>query len=406
MQTRHTGNESVGHAQPPSFLATILHPILHREGSLPPGQYPAPAVEKPRSAPGLILLCLLLLLSACHKKAPVEEVRPVRTVIVEPASDANGEVVTGQVAAHQSINLAFRLPGKVVERSVSAGSVVHAGDVLARLDDTVPQQTLRTALAENATAKAALEQAAPLKQRAAALLPVEAISRNDYDDAVRRYKTAQDQVQATQAQVRVAQEQLGYTRLMAPEDGIVTDRLVEAGEVVAAGQPVLRMAAGDGLDGQFDMPEALAQSRLAVGMTMKVCLDAAPATCAPAAIYEIAPDTDPLTRTYHTKALLHATRDMMPLGAVVTGHLSMSSAPTVHLPPAALATQDGKPAVWIVAPDTLRVSQRPVTIARYATDDVVIASGLNAGDRVVTAGVQALYPQEKVSLLDEADVRP
>ncbi|MFT8711302.1 efflux RND transporter periplasmic adaptor subunit [Komagataeibacter rhaeticus] len=355
---------------------------------------------------GLVLLCLLLLLSACHRKPPAEEVRPVRSVMVEPGPDRNAEVMTGQVAAHRSINLAFRLPGKVVERAVSAGSTVHAGDVLARLDDTVPQQTLRTALAENATAKAALEQAAPLKQRAAALLPVEAISRNDYDDAVRRYKTALDQVQATQAQVRVAQEQLGYTRLLAPEDGIVTDRLVEAGEVVAAGQPVLRMAADDGLDGQFDMPEALAQSRLAVGMTMKVCLDATPVLCAPAAIYEIAPDTDPATRTYHTRALLRATRDMMPLGAVVTGHLSVPSAPTVHLPPAALTVQDGRPAVWIVAPDTLRVSLRPVIIARYATDDVVIASGLNAGDRVVTAGVQALYPQEKVSLLDEADVRP
>ncbi|MBE7728341.1 efflux RND transporter periplasmic adaptor subunit [Komagataeibacter sp. FXV3] len=406
MQTRHTGSEGVNHVQTASFLATIFHPVTQGEGSVPPDPQAMATTKKPGASPGLILLCLLLLLSACHKKTAVEEVRPVRSVIVDPTPDTNAEVVTGQVAAHQSINLAFRLPGKVVERTVSAGSVVHAGDMLARLDDTVPQQTLRTALAENATAKAALEQAAPLKQRAAALLPVQAISRNDYDDAVRRYKTALDQVQATQAQVRVAQEQLGYTRLMAPEDGIVTDRLVEAGEVVAAGQPVLRMAAGGGLDAQFDMPEALAQSRLAVGMAMKVCLDAAPATCTPAAIYEIAPDTDPLTRTYHTKALLRATRDMMPLGAVVTGHLSMSSAPTVHLPPAALSVQDGKPAVWIVAPDTLRVSLRPVTIARYATDDVVIASGLNAGDRVVTAGVQALYPQEKVSLLDEADVRP
>lgn len=406
MQTRHTGSEGVGYVQPPSFLTTIFHPVPHGKDSASPGQRSTPAVKKTGSASGLILLCLLLLLSACHKKAAVEEVRPVRSVIVEPAPDANGEVVTGQLAAHLSINLAFRLPGKVVERTVLAGSVVHAGDVLARLDDAVPQQTLRTALAENATARAALEQAAPLKQRAAALLPVQAISRNDYDDAVRRYKTAQDQVQATQAQVRVAQEQLGYTRLVAPEDGIVTDRLVEAGEVVATGQPVLRMAANDGLDAQFDMPEALAQSRLTVGMTMKVCLDAAPMVCAPAAIYEIAPDTDPLTRTYHTKALLHATRDMMPLGAVVTGYLSMPSAPTVHLPPAALTTQDGRPAVWIIAPDTLRVSQRPVTIARYGTDDVVIASGLNDGERVVTAGVQALYPQEKVSLLDEADVRP
>lgn len=408
MQTRNAGKKVMGHAGPPSFLGTILFPIMQGRGRAAPDMRPDPATQKAddRQRPVLILLCLLLLLSACHKKAPVEEVRPVRSVVVQPAPDTDGEVVTGQVAAHRYINLAFRLPGKVVERTVLVGSTVHAGDVLARLDDTVQQQALRTALAEAATAKAALDQAVPLKQRAAALLPAQAISRNEYDDAVRRYKTALDQVQATQAQVRVAQEQLGYTRLPAPEDGLVTDRLVEAGEVVAAGQPVLRMAANDGLDAQFDMPGDIAHAHLAVGMTMKVCLDASPHVCAPAAIYEIAPDTDPVTRTYHTRALLHAARDMLPLGAVVTGHLVMPSASTVHLPPSALTTQDGRSAVWIVAPDTLRVSQRPVAIARYATDDVVIASGLNAGDRVVTAGVQALYPQEKVSLLDEADVRP
>uniref|UniRef100_UPI001F56FF77 biotin/lipoyl-binding protein n=1 Tax=Komagataeibacter kakiaceti TaxID=943261 RepID=UPI001F56FF77 len=129
----------MAHAEPPSFLATIFFsPLCDGDGV-------APVVEKAErpTGPGLILLCLLLFLSACHKKVPVEEVRPVRSVIVEPAPDANAEVVTGQVAAHRYVNLAFRLPGKVVARSVSAGSVVRAGEVLARLDDTVPQQTLR-----------------------------------------------------------------------------------------------------------------------------------------------------------------------------------------------------------------------------------------------------------------------
>ncbi|RFD20962.1 efflux RND transporter periplasmic adaptor subunit [Komagataeibacter melaceti] len=401
MHTRHAATKAADHAAAPASLPTIMLTPARAGNAPAPGQSDAS-----RAAwPSLILL-LLLLLSACHKKAPVEEVRPVRSIVVEPQPDTDGAVLTGQVTAHRYINMAFRLPGKVVERAVSAGSTVQAGDIVARLDDTVQQQALRTALAEAATARAALDQAAPLKQRATALLPVQAISRNDYDDAVRRFRTAQDQVQATQAQVRVAREQLGYTRLPATEDGVVTERLVEPGEVVAAGQPVLRMAADDGLDAQFDMPGDLAHTHLAPGMTMKTCLDAVPQVCAPAAIYEIAPDTDPLTRTYHTRALLRATRDMMPLGAVVTGHLAMPSATGVHLPPAALSAQDGRPAVWIVAPDTLRVSQRPVTIARYGTDDVVIASGLNPGDRVVTAGVQALYPQEKVSLLDEADVRP
>ncbi|MDT8872535.1 biotin/lipoyl-binding protein [Komagataeibacter rhaeticus] len=157
MQTRHAGTKAGG-------CAAAIRPAHRFRGARAHRGRHAPAMPGPAHRPagtGLVLLCLLLLLSACHRKPPAEEVRPVRSVMVEPGPDRNAEVMTGQVAAHRSINLAFRLPGKVVERAVSAGSTVHAGDVLARLDDTVPQQTLRTALAENATAKAALEQAAP-----------------------------------------------------------------------------------------------------------------------------------------------------------------------------------------------------------------------------------------------------
>lgn len=349
---------------------------------------------------------LLALLSGCHKKPSPPEVRPVRSVVVQPRNATQGDMLSGQVAAHKSVALAFRVPGKVVARMVDTGSAVHAGQVLAQLDNTVALQTLRAATADAQAARAALAQAAPLHRRAAALLPVNAISRNDYDEVVRRYKTAQDVVQSTQAHERIAREELDHTTLRADTDGLITDRLTEVGEVVAAGQPILRMAGSTGRDAVFDMPAELVRTGLATGTALHVCLDADRQICTPAQLYELAPDADLLTRTYRAKAVLQAPPPAMALGAVVVGQIVHATTPAIHLPPTALTTQAGHPAVWVVDPASTTVSLRPVTIASYTTQDVAIATGLRPGERVVTAGVQALYPDQKVTLLDDADVRP
>ncbi|MCP1242941.1 efflux RND transporter periplasmic adaptor subunit [Acetobacter lambici] len=349
---------------------------------------------------------LLALLSGCHKKPAPPEVRPVRSVVVQPQDGAQGEWLSGQVAAHKSVALSFRVPGKIVARMVDTGSAVHAGQVLAQLDNTVAEQTLRAATADAQAASAALAQATPLRKRATALLPVKAISRNDYDEVIRRYKTAQDVVQATQARARIAREELDHTTLRADTDGLITERLAEVGEVVAAGQPVLRMAGNTGRDAVFDMPAELVRAGLATGTALSVCLDADRRICTGAQLYELAPDADLLTRTYRAKALLQAPPPTMALGAVVVGHIMHTTTPAIHLPPTALTTQAGHPAVWVVDPASTTVSLRPVSIASYGTQDVAIAAGLKPGERVVTAGVQALYPNQKVALLDDADVRP
>lgn len=349
---------------------------------------------------------LLVTLSACHRKAPPPEVRPVRSIVVQPSSDGNAELLTGQIAPHRLVTLSFRLPGKIVERSVATGDQVHAGQVLARLDDTEARQTLRAASADAQAAKASLAQATPLQKRATALLPDRAISRNDYDEAILRYRTSRQAVQSTEARERIAGEELDHTRLVANADGVITDRLAEVGEVVAAGQPVLRLAEATGRDAQFDISGDLLRAGLATGATIRVCLDANRDVCTDGTLYELAPDADALTRTYRAKVLLQPPFAAMTLGAVAVGRLAARNASDIHLPPSALTAQDGKPAVWVVASDTMTVTLRPVEVSRYATNDVTVASGLKAGERVVTAGVQALYPHQKVSLLDDADVRP
>lgn len=349
---------------------------------------------------------MVVTLSACHKKASPPEIRPVRSFVVHPSADGNAEFLTGQITPHRIVSLSFRLPGKIVERTVATGDQVHAGQVLARLDDAEVRQTLRAAIADAQAAKASLAQATPLQKRATALLPDRAISRNDYDEAILRYRTAQQAVQSTAARERIAREELDHTRLEANADGVITERLAEVGEVIAAGQPILRMAEAAGRDAQFDVSGDLLRSGLTVGTTMIICLDANRHICTDGTLYELAPDADPLTRTYRAKVLLQAPPTAMTLGSVAVGRLAAAGASDIHLPPSALTAQDGKTAVWVIVPDTMTVTLRPIEVSRYSADDVTVVSGLKAGDRVVTAGVQALYPNQKISLLDDADVRP
>ncbi|EHH69634.1 efflux RND transporter periplasmic adaptor subunit [Gluconobacter morbifer] len=327
-------------------------------------------------------------------------------MVVQPLDKTSGERLTGQITAHRMVTLSFRVPGKMVERSVLAGNPVRQGQILARLDDATETQTLLAATADAQSARAALAQMTPLKQRATALLPDHAVSRNDYDDVIRRYRMTQETVLATEARQKIAAQQLERTRLRADADGIITDRLVEVGEVVAAGQPIMRMADSAGRDAQFDIPADFLRSGLTTGTLMTVCLDANRQICANGTLYELSPDSDPLTRTYRARVVLQDTPAAMTLGSVAVGCFSASPHPDIHLPPAALTAQNGQPAVWVVMPDTMTVTLRPVGVAQYAADDVTIASGLKAGERIVTAGVQALYPGKKVSLLDESHVRP
>ncbi|HTN72993.1 MAG TPA: efflux RND transporter periplasmic adaptor subunit, partial [Methylomirabilota bacterium] len=188
-----------------------------------------------------LMVLLSLFISGCNKHKEVEDIRPVRTIVVGGQAHENSTVVTGQVTAHVYVNAAFRVPGKLSQRLVSAGSAVKAGQLIARLDDTVFKDALTAANAEVSSAKAALELAQKQEGRNSNLLQAKAVSQNAYDETLRNLKSARSELEAAEAKARIAKEQLDYTQLKAETDGIVTDRLVEVGEVVTAGQAVFRI---------------------------------------------------------------------------------------------------------------------------------------------------------------------
>ena len=348
-----------------------------------------------------LMVLLPLFMSGCNKPKEVEGIRPVRTVVVGSKAHESSGVVTGQVTAHAYVNASFRVPGKLSQRLVSAGSAVKTGQLLARLDDTVFKDSWTSAKAGVSSAMAVLELAEKLERRRGNLLQSKAVSQNESDEALRQLKSARAELESVEAKAWIAKEQLDYTQLKAEADGVVTDKLAEVGEVVTAGQAVLRIGQNKLKDALFEMPEDIIRSGLTLGQKIETCLDRNRDVCATASVYEIAPEADSVTRTYQTKATLENNASQMLLGSTVVGRFAFAQKSTLQIPASALTMFEGKPAVWLVDPSTQSVSLRPVDVALYTTDKVVLLNGLNTGDRIVTAGVQSLRQAQKVRTMEE-----
>lgn len=339
---------------------------------------------------------LALSLSGCGDgKQESQAVRPVRSIVIEPGAAAMKEIFTGQIDAHNYVSASFRIAGKIRERFVSAGDRVKAGQPLARLDDAVQKDTLTSAQAQVLASKAALEQASKLAGRAEALIGERAVSQNQYDTAIRSRKEAIENLRASQADEHSAAEQLSYTVLKAPVAGVITNRLAESGENVAAGQAIFRIAQDSGFDAVFDMPTEMIRRGLTNVSHIKVCLDSDRNICATGTVYEVSPEASDTTRTHLTKAFITNCPASMILGSTVTGEIIEDRQKAVVIPKAALTSHNGRDAVWVIGQDST-VSYRAIEIDRYTKDSVYVKTGLSKGDRVVTAGVQILLEGQQV----------
>jgi RND family efflux transporter MFP subunit len=349
-----------------------------------------------------IALLIVAAVSACDKPAPATvQARPVRTITVQQR--AAGEVVslTGQVRAKDQVNLAFRIDGRMMERPVHLGDVLKAGQLVARLDPQNQQNALRSAQANLSSVQAVLTQARLAFWRQQQLFKDGWTSRANFDEAQQKFLTAQAQVDAARAQVRNAEDQLGYTTLFADASGVVTAVGAEPGEVVRAGQTIVQLARKGGRDAVFDVPEQLMRTGPRDPL-VEIALTNDPRVKATGRIREVAPQADPVTRTWQVKVGIEDPPPAMALGSTVAGSITLAAPPGVEVPASALTEANGRPAVWVVDPHSLTVSLRNVGVSRYDPADAVISQGLETGEIVVTAGVQVLHPGQKVRLLGGA----
>jgi RND family efflux transporter MFP subunit len=282
---------------------------------------------------------------------------------------------------------------------VSVGDPVAPGQIVAKIESQDYQNALRSAEADLGSAQAVLATAQNTEGRQSQLLSKGYTTRVQYDQAEQQLKTAQAQVESAQAKLQNAKDNLTYTDLKSDVAGTVTAKGAEPGEVVAAGRMVLQVATQGGRDAVFNVPAQLIR-RSPRNPEVTVALSDDPAVVATGHVREVAPQADAATGTYVVKVGLDNPPDTMRLGATIIGQVKMQSEPVIQLPGTALTQSQGKPAVWIVDPESKTVSLLPVTVGHYDTSSISVTDGLKDGDLVVTAGVQALRPGQEVRLLE------
>lgn len=329
-----------------------------------------------------------LLLAGCSEPPPPPAApKLVRTLKVGAGETATLRSYSGEVRARIETTLGFRTGGKLIERLVDAGSVVKAGQVLARLDPADAGLQAAAAEAQRSLAAAELTRYRDLKAK-------NFISASALDSRETAFKAAE-------AQATLAKNQSHYTTLVADRAGLIGQVLAEPGQVVSAGQPVFRMAP----DGEREIAIALPEGEVAgfkTGQTAEVMLWSAGKEQKPISgrLREISPTADPVTRTYAARVSLKDADPRLPLGLSATVRFpgTQANAGKLLIPLVAIFQQGSQPAVWKVGADAT-VSLQAVSVDAYTDAGALVSAGLNGGEQIVAAGVNRLTQGEKVRVV-------
>ena len=340
----------------------------------------------------------LILLAACNKPpATPEPIRPVKTVHVGMEPGEATLRLPGEVRARHETPLAFRVGGKVTECKVNLGDSVRRGQILARLEPTDYQLATQSGAAGVAEARSTLTLAEAELVRYRNLREKGFVSAAALDQKQATADAARARVDAMQSAHTEQNRQLAYTTLPAENNGLISAYDCNVGQVVNVGQPILRLAQSAEKEIVIHLPEAeLQQFHSAANFT--ISLNALPGTSYPGALRELAAAADPATRTYAARIAIKNADAAMQLGMSATVEVRPKGTQVMRLPLAAVVSRDTHPSVWKVD-SAGSVHATAISIAGVEGNAVHIASGLNSGDVVVTAGANLLREGEKVKLL-------
>jgi RND family efflux transporter MFP subunit len=350
----------------------------------------------------VVVIALLPLLAACADHAASATVKAKRPVQVQRVAFENENATrefVGVVRARYETDLGFRVAGKMVSRVINVGDRVHVGDVVARLDPQDLKLQVESAEAEFAAATSSLQQAASDLERYTTLKTHGWTSIADFDRKKAAKDEAEGRLERAKRSLDLAHNQLDYSELKADADGVITATLAEPGQVVAIGQPVVRLAHRGEKEAVVALPETwLAEAR---SSKATVQLWSGPGRNFTARLRELSPQADAMTRTYAARFTIDDPDDSVALGMTATVTLSLAAdVPVAKLPLAAILNRGTGPSVYLV--DTSGALQlRPVKVASFTEDTALVTSGVSSGDRIVKLGVQKLDAGERVRAIDE-----
>ena len=345
----------------------------------------------------LFILAVVIVVGGCNDEAVAPPpLRPVLVTTVQPVTTGAFGPFASTVEARYQTQLGFQLAGRMVAREVYVGDVVHEGQTLATLDPTVTQFALLRAKADIANAKAQLVNAQGIEERQRTLAQGGNAAQATLDNAVAGRDTAKARLDQAEASLRMAEDQMGYTVLKANFDAVVTTWSAEVGQFVDNGQAVVTLARPDGREAVVDIPDDLMGS-VTMGMPFTVRLQAVPSVTTQAVVREIGPLADEATRAHRIRLTLRNPPPAFRLGTTITVVHDIKVAAYVPLPASAVTDTDGKSFVWLLASDGKSVARRDITVASRDAWRVDVASGLSAGDKVVTVGVHSLAEGQAVA---------
>ncbi|MFZ2266120.1 MAG: efflux RND transporter periplasmic adaptor subunit [Azonexus sp.] len=345
--------------------------------------------------PQLLLISSAALLTACGAETPPAPA--ARSVLVQAVSSSGtgSSIYTGEIRARHEIDLAFRVGGKLAARLVDAGAEIKAGQPLARLDPADLQLAAHAAAAQLAAAESDAATASAERERYAGLLSKKFVSQAAFDAKDNARNSARAKLEQARSQNQMSSNQSSYGVLSSEFPAVVTAVLAEAGQVVSAGQPVLRIARPEEKEVAIAIPESRL-SELRTAKNIAVSLWADPQNTLRGELRELAPAADPATRTYAARIRLINPPPEVRLGMTARVALATeASAANLLVPLGAVLDQGQGPLVWIIANG--KAEARPVRIARFQEDGAVIAEGLKAGELVVIAGAGKLVAGQAVT---------
>ncbi|MCE6981114.1 efflux RND transporter periplasmic adaptor subunit [Pseudomonas frederiksbergensis] len=344
-------------------------------------------------------LAVAVMLSACSPEQPtVQAPRPVRTVEISYDNARDISRYVGTVQSRHEVDQAFRVGGKVAQRNVDVGQFVREGSILAVLDDSDYRLAEQASRQQWTVAVEQTRQADSDRQRLTALKADGSVSAADDERAHTNAQTAHATAEAEARKLELASNRLKYTVLRASRSGVVTAVRVEAGQVVAEGQPAVSIANPDESEIVIDVPED--QLSVFKEARFKASLASAPNETFDVTLRELSPQAAAQTRTYRARL---KPMQALPLGATatVTAERVMTSVSVAAVPATALTQSGGQPALWVVTPvgkDQVGVVELvQVAVLGYRNDEVLV-SGPQTGALVVTAGVQKMASGLKVAL--------
>ncbi len=341
----------------------------------------------------------LALLAGCRDQGPqaaeAEPPKPVQAAEIRFTPAEQPRAFAGVIRARREADIAFRAGGRIQARLVDVGSRVTAGQEIARIDPADLMLSVRAAEADLAAAEAEYRRASADAQRSRTLLAAGHVAAAFDEQRQTAARSAEERCASARAALELARNRLGYTVLRAPSDGVVTALLAEAGQVVAEGQAVMRMADPTERELLVQVPEGalpdLARARA------QAMLWARPDEPIAATLREVAPQADATLRTYAARFSLPDAPDWAALGMTGTIRLRAESAAVAMLPASALHDRGDGPMVWKI--EGSRVVAVPVEVARLGETQVALRGALAEGDKVVALGPQLLDPGSTVRVV-------